>query len=339
VVVLRHLRHPAVALAVLLLPVALIPFTPAAASDGATQPPFSTTLSPVAVPPGGWTVVTVTHAAPDQPVTLQEKDASGWRQVGAAKTNSAGTASIRFVARAKSPRTVTLRAVSTPEPGGASGSTPSEPSTGQTLRVAIEFHRPGRHPHDYAFFNRPAHHLPTRWNPCQPVHYRLNIKRAPRGALTDINEALRRVRQITGLRFVYDGKTKFIPQFPNTEQREPLVIAYPKPSQSNYWKLAPDEDGFGGVTWHGKHAAVDHGFAIVRSDLLKQTTPAHMGFGTGLTDGGILLHELGHAVGLAHASHPDEIMYPSPANKVAALYGPGDYNGLRILGRRTHSCG
>ncbi len=46
----------------------------------------------------------------------------------------------------------------------------------------------------------------------------------------------------------------------------------------------------------------------------------------------LLRHELGHAMGLGHASHPNEIMYPTISGNSPTDYQAGDLAGLRAIG-------
>src|SRR4051794_28423215 len=41
----------------------------------------------------------------------------------------------------------------------------------------------------------------VRWNPCRVIHYRVNLARAPKGALADVKTAVARLRSASGLRF------------------------------------------------------------------------------------------------------------------------------------------
>ena len=46
----------------------------------------------------------------------------------------------------------------------------------------------------------------------------------------------------------------------------------------------------------------------------------------------IVLHELGHLVGLTHVDDPDQLMYPEARGEVAD-FAAGDLTGLAALGR------
>jgi predicted Zn-dependent protease len=48
----------------------------------------------------------------------------------------------------------------------------------------------------------------------------------------------------------------------------------------------------------------------------------------------VVLHELGHALGLAHVNDASEVMYPEAQIKVTDL-GAGDRRGLAALGSGT----
>jgi predicted Zn-dependent protease len=47
---------------------------------------------------------------------------------------------------------------------------------------------------------------------------------------------------------------------------------------------------------------------------------------------GIIMHELGHLVGLAHTEHDDQLMFPR-ANAAVTTFGVGDRTGLARLGQ------
>jgi hypothetical protein len=58
------------------------------------------------------------------------------------------------------------------------------------------------------------------------------------------------------------------------------------------------------------------------------------GFGTRYSLGVVMMHELGHVMGLAHVTDPRELMYSGPGEVPPQTdWGPGDLLGLQQVGR------
>lgn len=187
----------------------------------------------------------------------------------------------------------------------------------------------------------------ARWNPCTVIHYRVNTSRASAGALADAQEAIRRVAAQTGLKFAYQGTTTVMPgakgaTYPAGTQ---LVIAWAKPGQSTYMPARPSGSGGpageGGASWVGSHDTKGRAWGRIVQGyvVLDATLPLTGGFGAGPvtgwqgTRGQLLMHEVGHAIGLDHPKIADkaQIMYPTLSRKYA-VWGAGDLAGLKILG-------
>ena len=46
---------------------------------------------------------------------------------------------------------------------------------------------------------------PVRWNPCEPIHYVVNLGAAPDGSLQDVQDAVLRISSATGIAFASTG--------------------------------------------------------------------------------------------------------------------------------------
>lgn len=189
---------------------------------------------------------------------------------------------------------------------------------------------------------------PSRWNPCSSITYRVNLAGAPAGAARDVDAAVAQVAAATGLRFVKAGATTVVPGSAGRDVLDAypagtdLVIAYAKPGQSKYLAKAsdvlamggafyrPQVSNAGGRTWH----EIIQGYVV-----LDRTQKLPGGFGTGNrygmlgTWGQVLMHELGHVVGLDHPRGPSasQIMSANTTTK-PAVWGAGDLVGLHRLG-------
>ena len=172
-----------------------------------------------------------------------------------------------------------------------------------------------------------------RWNPCTPIHYMVNTDLAP-GELGRVLSAVGSVSQATGLNFVYDGTTHYVPEAGQWNQPDDLVIAFAHHdgmSSGSTYLSGPNQLGEGGFqstynTSNGRITSykITKGYAVIDS--------VAFGYSSDKVRNDTLLHELGHAVGLNHAHYTSEIMYPVISNYSPDGYTAGDLAGLAQVG-------
>ena len=172
-----------------------------------------------------------------------------------------------------------------------------------------------------------------RWNPCRAIGWRLNAPAIDATLTQTINAEFATLTQATGMTFRYDGTTTFIPQ-QNTVSSEPddLIVTIAARTSTDFLANNPGAVGYGG--WEAS-TLPDGNWQITKGYVvLDQATVAELpeGIASGETTGALLLHELGHAVGLQHAANATEIMYPALNPQTPSTYSADDLAGLAKVG-------
>ncbi len=181
-----------------------------------------------------------------------------------------------------------------------------------------------------------ANGKPVRWNPCQPIHYVVNLAEAPDGSLQDVQESISRVSADTGIRIAFDGSTQEVPQqdrapyLPDQygERWAPVVIAWAYQTETD----VPFQEG------ENRYAAVSRPLAPFDGTpqfvsgwvVINAADRNPPGWDSPADQGPTVLHELGHIMGLDHVASKYELMEPSGGYMTD--YGPGDLAGLERLG-------
>lgn len=187
----------------------------------------------------------------------------------------------------------------------------------------------------YAFSARQSDGVtPVAFDPCAAVHYVVRPHADGTDGLDIVREAVAKVAEATGLEFVEEGLTDEKVNFGRAPRQlarygpgnAPVLIAWSDPTETP--RLAGDTVGLGGGTM--QQGAL--GRLTYMTGAIALDTPSLAAIGA--EQGGrervvaVVMHELGHVMGLGHVRRDGEIM----GEAGGADFGPGDRAGLAALG-------
>ncbi|MEO5982298.1 MAG: matrixin family metalloprotease [Pedococcus sp.] len=192
---------------------------------------------------------------------------------------------------------------------------------------------------DYVFMSHTGGptSAPVAWDPCRPIHIVVNSADAPADADRLLAEAASEVSRATGLQFVVEGQTDEVPSAgrqPIDGKRygnrwSPVLLAWTNPSVVP--ELAGNVAGIGGPRGATYAQSVDQhwvsGVVFLRGPTFASILTRSNGWSQARA---IVMHELGHLIGLNHVEKRSELMYSDNVGKHA--FGDGDLEGLRRLG-------
>lgn len=175
----------------------------------------------------------------------------------------------------------------------------------------------------------------ARWNPCQPIHYVVSGTEPFTGANQLLTQALAEASAASGLKFVYDG-TSTEPAQPDRPSYQPeiyggtwapVLVAWT--DQSHAPELAGSVIGLGGAASASVrgHDRLVSGILFFDAPELSLIAPRPNGLASMRT---VMLHEVGHLLGLGHVQDTTAVMYPSDDGQ--GDYNAGDLRGLAYAG-------
>ncbi|QSR32154.1 hypothetical protein CFI00_16895 [Nocardioides sp. S5] len=189
-----------------------------------------------------------------------------------------------------------------------------------SLKVTRTYKPTGTKAHNFLFGRGP------RWNACTPIRYGFNTSRMPKWARSEVRYALREVSAATGLRFADTGSTTtHVPwarketDFPETLD---LVFAFSTPKQVP--GLTGSTIGLGGAAYSGS-VAFEGGVTLDVAQKASRKVWRE-----------VVLHEIGHVIGLGHVGDKRQVMASGAIGKTR--YQKGDLVGLAALGAGAGAC-
>ncbi len=173
---------------------------------------------------------------------------------------------------------------------------------------------------------------PVLFDPCRPIHWVMRTAGAPPDGEQLLLEGFSALSRATGLQFLYDGHTDepYDEQRPMVQQERygsryaPVLVVWSEPAESP--NLDGRVAGFAGPLGGDPDGS---GFRLLTGAVVLDA-PQVAQMRTRGDSFSVVLHELGHLVGLAHVDDPEDTMYARSAPGVS--FTTGALRGLAAVG-------
>lgn len=173
---------------------------------------------------------------------------------------------------------------------------------------------------------RPGTDKPIAWSPCDAIEYVVNPDGAPDEWEDLLRSSVAAISAATGLVFSNEGTTDdrdFEGRFGPGGSPRPVLVG---------WADADEVEGLDGdvAGLAGPMSRDDGIFQTYVTGRVVLDSEAFDDIGDARDQRAIVMHELGHLVGLDHVDDPTQLMYKE--NTGVTELGRGDRSGLAILG-------
>ena len=178
--------------------------------------------------------------------------------------------------------------------------------------------------------------VPVRVDPCRPVSWVLSAPGITDFARDQVFDAVDDISARTGLEFEYLGETDEVPSFDRPifqdrygEGYAPVVIGFSDATADS--DLEGTVSGVGGSTAmpgaYGDQRYLRSGAVLLDAEEMRTLLASSAG---AMQAKAIIMHELGHVIGLAHVADASQLMHQTNDDQVT--WGDGDLAGLAIAG-------
>lgn len=178
---------------------------------------------------------------------------------------------------------------------------------------------------------------PMRWNPCAPIRWTANTSRGPVGGLDVLKASVARIAATTGTTWQYVGATTRVPSasyLPTAPASTfpPVLIGWTDGASSDLLRgQSTSVLGMTRTSWFGVQRADGSKVGATRAAVIALDRTDRLPLRGGTSWNSVVLHELGHTMGLAHVGDSRQLMAAMLPRTLSDLQ-VGDRAGLVRLG-------